>query len=154
MNLSSEYDEANDKIINDYKTLITNLDQKIQMTLVNNDNILKVVNSRNFNLGGIKLNKNYDPIVPDDNDLALIDKGKLIDPSIKNQTILMALDDTIKQTYNYSILENNGTLFLLGRDHIYNCDLVKWKSLLNYSLKNKNWLDFFSLGIQIFQGKI
>ena len=121
---------------------------------VDNDNILKVVNSRNFNLGGINLNKNYDPIVPVDNDLALIDKGKLIDPSIKNQTILMALDDSIKQTYNYSILENNGTLFLLGRDHIYNCNLVKWKSLLNYSLKNKNWLDFFSLGIQIFQGKI
>ena len=41
VDLSSEYDEANDKIINDYKTLITNLDQKIQMTLVNNENILK-----------------------------------------------------------------------------------------------------------------
>ena len=41
VNLSSEYDEANDKIINDYKTLITNLDQKIQMTLVKNESILK-----------------------------------------------------------------------------------------------------------------
>ena len=119
---------------------------------VDNDNILKVVNSRNFNLGEIKLDKNYEPIVPLDNDLALIDKGKLIDPSIKNQTIL--IDNSIKQNYIYSILENNNHLFLLGRDYIYLCSLVDWKSLLENLFKIKNWMDFFCLGIQIFQGKI
>ena len=41
VDLSAEYDEANDKIISDYKTLINNLDQKIQLTMLNNDNILK-----------------------------------------------------------------------------------------------------------------
>ena len=41
VDISAEYDEANDKIISDYKTLITNLDQKIQLTMINNDNILK-----------------------------------------------------------------------------------------------------------------
>ena len=41
VDLSAEYDEANDKIISDYKILINNLDQKIQLTMLNNDNILK-----------------------------------------------------------------------------------------------------------------
>ena len=41
VNISSEYDEANDKIVSDYKTLISNLDQKIQITSVNNDLIIK-----------------------------------------------------------------------------------------------------------------
>ena len=41
VDISAEYDEANDKIISDYKTLISNLDQKIQLTMINNDNILK-----------------------------------------------------------------------------------------------------------------
>jgi hypothetical protein len=38
VDISAEYDEANDKIISDYKTLISNLDQKIQLTMINNDN--------------------------------------------------------------------------------------------------------------------
>ena len=41
VDISAEYDEANDKIISDYKTLISNLNQKIQLTMINNDNILK-----------------------------------------------------------------------------------------------------------------
>ena len=41
VNISSEYDEASDKIVTDYKKLISNLDQKIQITSVNNEEILK-----------------------------------------------------------------------------------------------------------------
>ena len=41
VNISSEYDEANDKILSDYKKLISNLDQKIQITLANNEETLK-----------------------------------------------------------------------------------------------------------------
>ena len=41
VNISSEYDEASDKIVSDYKNLISNLDQKIQITSVNNEEILK-----------------------------------------------------------------------------------------------------------------
>ena len=44
--LSSEYDEANDKIVSDYKTLISNLDQKIKNTSMKNDEILKEENDK------------------------------------------------------------------------------------------------------------
>ena len=46
VNLSSEYDEANDKIVSDYKTLISNLDQKIKNTSMKNDEILKEENDK------------------------------------------------------------------------------------------------------------
>ena len=108
VNLSSEYDEANDKIINDYKTLITNLDQKIQMTLVNNDNILKEEDEK------LKSAKILEEQHKEKLEQKVKDSDKLIEKNVEiKQSIINVTQRTI--TFQEQLLETEKNLVKIDK---------------------------------------
>ena len=108
VNLSSEYDEANDKIINDYKTLITNLDQKIQMTLINNDNILKEEEEK------LKSAKILEEQHKEKLEQKVKDSDKLIEKNVEiKQSIINVTQRTI--TFQEQLLETEKNLVKIDK---------------------------------------
>ena len=108
VNLSSEYDEANDKIINDYKTLITNLDQKIQMTLLNNDSILKEEQEK------LKSAKILEEQHKEKLEQKVKDSDKLIEKNVEiKQSIINVTQRTI--TFQEQLLETEKNLVKIDK---------------------------------------
>ena len=108
VNLSSEYDEANDKIINDYKTLITNLDQKIQMTLINNDNILREEEEK------LKSAKILEEQHKEKLEQKVKDSDKLIEKNVEiKQSIINVTQRTI--TFQEQLLETEKNLVKIDK---------------------------------------
>ena len=108
VNLSSEYDEANDKIINDYKTLITNLDQKIQMTLVENENILKEEDEK------LKSAKILEEQHKEKLEQKVKDSDKLIEKNVEiKQSIINVTQRTI--TFQEQLLETEKNLVKIDK---------------------------------------
>jgi hypothetical protein len=108
VNLSSEYDEANDKIINDYKTLITNLDQKIQMTLISNDNILKEEEEK------LKSAKILEEQHKEKLEQKVKDSDKLIEKNVEiKQSIINVTQRTI--TFQEQLLETEKNLVKIDK---------------------------------------
>ena len=108
VNLSSEYDEANDKIINDYKTLITNLDQKIQMTLLNNENILKEEDEK------LKSAKILEEQHKEKLEQKVKDSDKLIEKNVEiKQSIINVTQRTI--TFQEQLLETEKNLVKIDK---------------------------------------
>ena len=108
VNLSSEYDEANDKIINDYKTLITNLDQKIQMTLINNENILKEEEEK------LKSAKILEEQHKEKLEQKVKDSDKLIEKNVEiKQSIINVTQRTI--TFQEQLLETEKNLVKIDK---------------------------------------
>ena len=108
VNLSSEYDEANDKIINDYKTLITNLDQKIQKTLINNENILKEEEEK------LKSAKILEENHKEKLEQKVKDSDKLIEKNVEiKQSIINVTQRTI--TFQEQLLETEKNLVKIDK---------------------------------------
>ena len=108
VNISSEYDEANDKIVSDYKTLISNLDQKIQITSVNNEQILKEVEE--------KLNqaKNLEEQHKEKLEQKVKDSDKLIEKNVEiKQSIINVTQRTI--TFQEQLLETEKNLVKIDK---------------------------------------
>ena len=108
VDISSEYDEANDKIINDYKTLITNLDQKIQMTLINNENILKDEEEK------LKSAKMLEEQHKEKLEQKVKDSDKLIEKNVEiKQSIINVTQRTI--TFQEQLLETEKNLVKIDK---------------------------------------
>ena len=108
VNLSSEYDEANDKIINDYKTLITNLDQKIQMTLIKNESILREEDEK------LKSAKILEEQHKEKLEQKVKDSDKLIEKNVEiKQSIINVTQRTI--TFQEQLLETEKNLVKIDK---------------------------------------
>ena len=108
VNISTEYDEATDKIVSDYKTLIQNLDQKIQITSVNNDIILKEEKEK------LKEEKILEEKHKEKLEQKVKDSDKLIEKNVEiKQSIINVTQRTI--TFQEQLLETEKNLVKIDK---------------------------------------
>ena len=58
------------------------------------------------------------------------------------------------KTYLYSIIDNNSSLQILGDKKIFCYNLVDWDALLKEFQKNKDYLNLFSVGLNLYYEKM
>ena len=117
---------------------------------------IKVLDSSKINPGRITIS-NGQPAVPKNNSLAEIEKSRLVSANISNQIKLMDTDGNPKDSYLYSIVDNNDSVIsvvVLGEKQLYNVKLIDWTFFLNYLQKKEDFLNLFSVGIDLFKGKM
>ena len=108
VNISSEYDEASDKIVSDYKNLISNLDQKIQITSVNNEEILKEEKDK------LKQAKLLEEKHKEKLEQKVKDSDKLIEKNVEiKQSIINVTQRTI--TFQEQLLETEKNLVKIDK---------------------------------------
>ena len=126
--------------------------------LIDEKYTIKVLNTRKINYGKvnivpvkrtIKVNKNS-------NSNSVLQKDFLLDKNILSQKKLTDPENCEKEKdiYQYTIVENNSSLFILCKSALYYGCLVDWKEFLNKLSKKEEHLSLFSLGIDIYQGKM
>jgi len=89
------------------------------------------------------------PETPKNNDFAEIEKSMLISEFILNQK---KIDDC--ETYLYTIIDNNSSLQILSDKQILCFNLVDWDIFLKELQKSKDYLNLFSVGINLYFGKM
>ena len=117
---------------------------------------IKILDSSKINPGEISVS-NGQPLFPKKNYLAEIEKGRLGTSNILYQTKIVDSEEKTKNSYLYSIIENNDTDFsiiALGEKQLYKFQFINWETYLNNLEKKGDYLNLFSAGINIFKGKM
>ena len=119
--------------------------------------LIKVLDSSKINKGRVTLS-NMQPVIPKTNSLAEIEKGRLVSANISSQMKLNDAKGNKKETYLYSIVDNTdysvATVVVLSEKQIHNIKLINWEVFLN-NLQNKgDFLNLFSIGIDLYTGKM
>ena len=117
---------------------------------------IKVLDSSKINPGKIKIVKGQ-PEIPKKNYLAEIEQSRLVSASISSQNKIYGYDNKFLDTYLYSIVEtedNINSVVVLGERNIYLVNLVDWQFFLEYLQNKKDFINLFSVGIEIFKGKM
>ena len=113
---------------------------------------LKILNTRNFDSGELVLSKDFlEPEIINNNELTELEDTII---EIKGQNYLKSGKGHSRETFIYSIIENNNILYLLGKNKITRISLLNWELCLNSFKVKNNWKDLLSVGIQIYQGKL
>ena len=152
--------------IHEYKELgyYINLFNILRIGFMNNSVIycldksfaIKVLDSSKINSGKINLSDGQ-PITPKNNSLAEIEKSRLVSANISHQIKSICFNDDSKESYLYSIVENNDSivsLVVLGEKQLYNVNLIDWEYFLNSLLKKEDFLNLFLVGIDLYKGKM
>ena len=152
--------------IQEYKELgyYINLFNILRIGFMNNSTIycldksfaIKVLDSSKINSGKVTLSDGQ-PVIPKANSLAEIEKSRLVSASISHQNKLFESDNNQKELYLYSIVDNNEsivTVIVLGEKQLYNVKLIDWEYFLNYLQKKEDFLNLFSIGIELYKGKM
>ena len=119
--------------------------------------IFKIINTRKANFGNIQLIPFTKRIkIPKFNNEAELLRETLLDRSILyQQKISDPEDKNIKKNiYQYTIIENNYSLYILCKNALYFGALVDWKEFLSKLSQSEDYLSLFSTGIDIYQGKM
>ena len=117
---------------------------------------IKVLDSSKINPGKVNLN-NGQPVLPIKNYLAEIEKSRLVSAKISSQTKIYGSNDEKLDTYLYSIVESEDSIssvVVLGDNQIYLVNLIDWLFFLEYLKKKEDFINMFSVGIEIFKGKM
>ena len=117
---------------------------------------IKVLDSSKINPGKITLEKGQ-PVIPKKNYLAEIEQSRLVSASISSQKKLFGSRNEILDTYLYSIVETEdkiSSVVVLGERQLYLVNLVDWIFFLEYLQKKEDFINLFSVGIEIFKGKM
>ena len=117
--------------------------------LYDKGNNLKILNTRKFIFGELKISKDFQEPEINNNNLVELENVIL---NIKGQNYLKSEKGHSRETFLYSIIENENKLHLLGNNNIINVSLSKWYSCLNDLEKNNNWEDLLSISLQIYNG--
>ena len=108
VNISSEYDEATDKIVDDYKKLVSNLDTKIAQTKEINDNLLKEKEEK------LKEAKKLEDEHKEQLEQKVKESDKLIEKNVEiKQSIINATQRTI--TFQEQLLETEKNLLKIDK---------------------------------------
>ena len=118
---------------------------------------IKILNTRKVGYGAVQvipLQKRI--IVPKNNADSQLQNESLLDKNILTQKKINDPDnDEIqKDIYQYTIITNNSSLFILCKSALYFGSLVDWKDFLNKLSKKEDYLSLFSIGIDTYQGKM
>ena len=117
---------------------------------------LTLLDSSKINSGKIEISNNQIEI-PKKNNFAIIDKKHIASEAIKNQVKIKDKNNNQKKTFLYSIVDNNDSVIsivVLGIKQIYNLELKDWKFFLNTLQNNNDFINLFSVGINIYNGKM
>ena len=117
---------------------------------------IKVLDSSKINPGKIKIEKGQ-PVTPPKNYLAEIEKSRLVSASISSQNKIYDNKNNLLDTYLYSIVEaedNISSVIVLGERQIYRVNLIDWIFFLEYLQKKEDFINLFSVGIEIYKGKM
>ena len=109
---------------------------------------IKILDTSKITTGKIKFS-GIKPEIPKNNDFAEIEKNRHICEYISNQK---KFGDC--ETYLYSIIDNNSSLQIIGDKQIFCYNLVDWDILLKEFQKKKDYLNLFSVGINLYYGKM
>ena len=119
---------------------------------------LKLLDSSKINPGKVNIsNVSGEYIIPKSNSLSEIENSRLVSSYISSQTKIIDLEEHPKNTYLYSIVENSDlilSLIVLGEKQLYSIKLKNWEFFLNNLQKNEDFINLFSLGIELFKGKM
>ena len=114
---------------------------------------IKLLDTSKMNSGKIKFSEGK-AIIPKSNNLAEIEKSRHISEYITSQLKIVDSKEQKKETYLYSIIDNDLSLQILGGKEIYSFNLVNWDIFLNEKQKNNDFLNMFSVGMEIYNGKL
>ena len=157
----------NGKIIQEYKELgyYINLFNILRIGFMNNSTVycldksfsIKVLDSSKINSGNVILNDDGQPDKPKNNSLAEIEKSRLVSANILNQNKLNLSDNIPREIYLYSIVDNDDSVVsvvVLGDKQLNNVKLIDWEFFLNYLQQKEDFLNLFSIGIELYKGKM
>ena len=145
--------------INESNILRTGFFNSSVVYLINENFSMTLIDIRKINKGKIKLSKdnqsNKRPIIPEGNNLAEIEKNYFISPTLFSQSKIFDDNKNLIKTYLYTIIENkienNLSLIILGTKQIYIISLSDWNNYLNNFAKREDYLNLFSVGIQLYK---
>ena len=109
---------------------------------------IKILDTSKITTGKIKFS-GIKPEIPKNNDFAEIEKSRHICEYISNQKKFGDYE-----IYLYSIIDNNSSLQILGDNQIFCYNLVDWDILLKEFEKKRDYLNLFSVGINLYYGKM
>ena len=125
--------------------------------LIDKSGNFKILNTRKFNLGDVKLNKDLSiPIKPETNSNAELQQSLKFDGSILKQMNLKSPNGSIKETFLFTIINNltKDEVNVLTNKKIYNEQLLDYQKYLKDLQKKENWMELLILGKNIYQGKM
>ena len=115
---------------------------------------IKFINSEKINPEKIELSKDIEkPIIPEKNDFAEVEKNHFITSSFSYQNKVYDYLKNPQKTYLYSIIENNSSLYIYGQKQINKIELIDWETFLKNFQKKEDFLNLFSIGIELYKGK-
>lgn len=127
------------------KSVIYYLDETYSIKFL----ISSKINTDKFEL----LNNTEEPIVPKNNDFALVGENHFISRIFSFQKKIKDHKNEAKKTYLYSIIENGSSLFAFGEKQVFKIHLMDWEIFLNNLKKKEDFLNLFSVGIELYKGK-
>ena len=125
--------------------------------LIDEKYTIKILNTRKINYGRVEIVPVRKTIrVNKNNSDSELQNESLLDKNILNQKKITDPENSNKEIgiYQYTIVENNSSLFILCKNALYFGGLVDWKEFLNKLSKKEEHLSLFSIGIDIYQGKM
>jgi hypothetical protein len=117
---------------------------------------IKVLDSSKINQGKVNI-KDDQPVIPKNNSLAEIEKSRLVSANISSQMKLNDAKGNKRETYLYSIVDNIdliSSVVVLSEKQIYNVKLVNWEIFLNNLQNKEDFINLFSIGIDLYTGKM
>ena len=117
---------------------------------------IKVLDSSKIITEKMKISNGH-PEKPKKSYLTEIEQSRLISAYISSQKKIFGNDKTVLDTYLYSIIEsedNINSVVVLGEKQNYLVNLVDCLFFLEYLQNKKDFINLFSVGIEIFKGKM
>ena len=117
---------------------------------------IKVLDSSKIITEKMKISNGH-PEKPKKSYLTEIEQSRLISAYISSQKKIFGNDKTVLDTYLYSIVEsedNINSVVVLSEKQIYLVNLVDWLFFLEYLQNKKDFINLFSVGIEIYKGKM
>ena len=115
---------------------------------------INLLNSSKINSQKIEISPDTGkPIIEKKNNFAEIEESHLIAQSLLYQNKIFDNKKNEKRTYLYSIIENNKSIFIFGEKQVYKVDLIDWETFLKNLDKKEDYLNLFSIGIELYKGK-
>ena len=117
---------------------------------------IKILNTRKVGYGAVHVIPLQKRIIPPKNNSdAELQNESLLDKNILTQKkITDPISDEEKDIYQYTIVTNKSSLFILCKNALYLGTLVDWKEFLNKLSIKEEYLTLFSIGIDTYQGKM
>ena len=143
--------------VNDFQIIRIGFLNLSTIYLVDKNGNFKILNTRKFNLGNVKIKQDFlEPIVPENNSSAELQEKLKFEGNILKQMYLKTPIGGIKETYLYSLMNNltKEEFNALTNKKLYNQQLLDYQKYLKDLQKKENWMELLILGMNIYQGKM